>query len=156
LDERCEDISQRAIGSDYLLSGLVTCAGCGQRYVGNAAHGRLHRYRYYTCFSRQRYGSPSCPSQRLPADEFDGAVFQALVATYERQDLFDRIADQAGALRPPHGEQLADLRSHLKSALDTQLPAPAQDAAEGSRPRNPGHVPRPDQAHIPCAAGDQP
>ncbi|HSH59219.1 MAG TPA: recombinase zinc beta ribbon domain-containing protein [Acidimicrobiales bacterium] len=39
--------------SDYLLSGLVTCAKCRHHFTGTAAHERSATYRYYTCFSRQ-------------------------------------------------------------------------------------------------------
>jgi len=34
---------------DYLLTGLITCGRCGRRYVGTAATGKRHRYRYYSC-----------------------------------------------------------------------------------------------------------
>src|ERR687884_161646 len=64
---RGEDHSKRAANSsDYLLSGLVVCAGCGKHFVGNVARGNRYRYRYYTCFSRQRYGPPTCSAKRPP------------------------------------------------------------------------------------------
>jgi site-specific DNA recombinase len=35
-----------------------------KRYIGMSAHGRNHRYRYYTCHTRQRYGTDACDGDR--------------------------------------------------------------------------------------------
>lgn len=43
------------------------CAHCGKRYLGASANGNGGRYRYYVCFSRQRYGKKACEGERLPA-----------------------------------------------------------------------------------------
>jgi site-specific DNA recombinase len=54
LVERGEDVSKRASNSsDYLLTGLVVCGGCGSRFTGTRATGRNATYRYYTCGGRQ-------------------------------------------------------------------------------------------------------
>ena len=54
---RSENVSlRRSNQSEYLLTGLVKCAHCGKRYLGASANGNGGRYRYYVCFSRQRYG----------------------------------------------------------------------------------------------------
>jgi hypothetical protein len=73
--------------SDYLLAGLIICDRCGKRYLGNIAHGRSQRFRYYTCFSRHRFGPATCPAERLLADKLEAAVLDALLATYNRTDL---------------------------------------------------------------------
>jgi Recombinase zinc beta ribbon domain len=55
LADRGDHVSKRASNSSkYLLGGLIVCGHCGKRYVGMSAHGRNHRYRYYTCHTRQR------------------------------------------------------------------------------------------------------
>jgi len=78
------------------LGSPVRCTRCGQRYIGNAAHGKTgKRYRYYTCYSRQRYGTSTCSADRLPADQLERAVLNALLATYRRADLFERAIAQA-------------------------------------------------------------
>jgi site-specific DNA recombinase len=83
LDQRGEDCSKRGTNStDYLLTGIVSCARCGNHYVGASAHGRSARDRYYICFSRQRYGDHGCQAERLPADELDQAILEAMLATY--------------------------------------------------------------------------
>ncbi|WP_196255791.1 zinc ribbon domain-containing protein [Micromonospora sp. WMMC415] len=41
--------------------------------------GRTRRYRYYTCFTRTRYGKhATCTAPRLPADELDRMILRAL------------------------------------------------------------------------------
>ncbi len=69
LDARGEAHSQRAASnSDYHLTGLITCPRCGSKYVGTSAPGKLRRYRYYTCFSRTRYGTAGRGGVRIDAD----------------------------------------------------------------------------------------
>ncbi|MFV2110284.1 recombinase family protein [Micromonospora sp. LOL_015] len=90
--QRAQDIAaargdaqtQRAMSdSDYYLTGLLTCPRCGHRYIGTSANGRTRRYRYYTCFTRTRYGKhATCDAPRLPADDLDNAVLQALYDFY--------------------------------------------------------------------------
>jgi len=66
LVERGEDHARRRTNaSDYLLGGLVRCQPCGHHMVGSAAHGRSRRYRYYTCYRRQRYGRQACAADRI-------------------------------------------------------------------------------------------
>jgi site-specific DNA recombinase len=57
-EARADAHTKRAVSpGDYHLTGLITCPDCGRKYVGTAARGRSRTYRYYTCFSRSRYGS---------------------------------------------------------------------------------------------------
>jgi site-specific DNA recombinase len=96
LAERGEDVSKRASnGSDYLLTGLVVCGGCGRHFTGTRATGRNSTYRYYTCGGRQRYGTKTCPAERLPAEALDDAVVRSLLAAYEDTDLFAKAVAEA-------------------------------------------------------------
>ncbi len=52
------------------------------RHIGTAANHRNARYRYYTCFSRNRHGRQGCRSDVLRADVLDVAVLESLLATY--------------------------------------------------------------------------
>lgn len=86
LGERSEDVSlRRSNRSEYLLTGLVKCARCGKRYVGASARGNGGRYRYYVCFSRQRYGRDACDADRLPADELEEAILGQLRSVLEKE-----------------------------------------------------------------------
>jgi site-specific DNA recombinase len=96
LDMRGENPTKRASNaSDYLLTGLIVCQHCGKRFIGTAATGKLYRYRYYTCFSRSRYGSHICNAERLPADELDDAILKALHAAYGQTDLMEKAIKQS-------------------------------------------------------------
>jgi site-specific DNA recombinase len=83
-DARGDVQTQRAMSdSDYYLTGLMTCPQCGQRYIGTSAKGRNRRYRYYTCFTRTRYGKhATCTAPRLPADHLDALILKALYDFY--------------------------------------------------------------------------
>ncbi len=119
LAQRGEDHSRRAANaSDYLLAGLVICGKCGKRFVGTAATGNRYRYKYYTCFSRQRYGEETCPAERLPAEELDDAVLDALLATYERSDVFEEAVagarNRAMAIHDQQEAELAKIEAELR------------------------------------------
>jgi site-specific DNA recombinase len=80
--------SKRAASNSYYdLTGLITCPDCGLKYIGTSAQGRSRTYRYYTCFSRVRYGSHGCNGPRLPADDLDRAVLASLLDLYTNTDL---------------------------------------------------------------------
>ncbi len=129
LAERGDDLAARAANpSDYLATGKLRCGRCSKRYVGAAAHGNRYRYRYYICFSRQRYGPATCPADRLPTDELDRALMQALLATLARSDLLElaaaNLAGQLDRHHHDHQAQLASVQAELRrtdQALDRYM-----------------------------------
>src|SRR6266508_2387613 len=106
--------------SDYLLAGKLVCTHCGLHYVGTAAVGNRYRYRYYTCFSLQRYGKQACPSERLPADQLDQAILAGLLDTFARTDLAQQathaIHSQAAGARDRAEGELVAIRSEIDQA----------------------------------------
>ena len=64
----------------------MKCVRCGKRYLGAAANGNGGRYRYYVCFSRQRYGRATCDADSLPADELEQAILDQLQDLLARED----------------------------------------------------------------------
>ena len=101
LAERGEGYDRRFADAhpEYLLTGLITCSRCHHRYVGAAAHGKRHRYRYYVCWTAQRYGKDACGAERIRADALEDAVLSALVELYSDPELIKRaiLAHQAAA-----------------------------------------------------------
>jgi site-specific DNA recombinase len=96
LTERGENYSKRrSNSSDYLLGGLLTCAHCGSKFVGTAARGNLYRYRYYTCHRRNRYGPKGCNSERLPAEELDKAMLDAMLEAYSDSDMVLKALEES-------------------------------------------------------------
>jgi hypothetical protein len=118
LAERGQDVSKRASSSsDYLLTGLVVCGGCGCHFTGTRATGRNATYRYDTCGGRQRNGTKTCSSDRLPAGALDDAVVRSLLAAYEDTDLFaNAVAEAQGRALLGHRRHEGELR-----ALDAEL-----------------------------------
>jgi site-specific DNA recombinase len=97
LAERGEGYGQRfrARDHEYLLTGLVRCGRCEHNYVGVSARGRSDRYRYYTCWNRNRRGRRACEAESVRADALERAVMDALVDLYaEPQALLDTAAQQ--------------------------------------------------------------
>jgi site-specific DNA recombinase len=121
LTARGDNYSLRASNpSDYILAGLVRCQRCGRHYVGGAAHGRGGRYRYYTCWSRQRYGTDHCDSDRLSAFELEAAIVESLRRTFAQRPLVQKAlrAWAAGneAARPKYEEQLTQTEREVAKA----------------------------------------
>jgi site-specific DNA recombinase len=119
LAERGESLAARAANSsDYLATGKLRCGHCNKRYVGAAAIGNRYRYRYYICHSHQRYGADACPSERLPADDLDRALLEALLTTLQRTDLIERAAANLAAQLDGHRDryhaQLASVEEELR------------------------------------------
>ncbi|WP_018253865.1 recombinase family protein [Salinispora mooreana] len=126
MSTRGEPGSKRAASnSDYDLTGLITCPACGLKYIGTSAQGRSRTYRYYTCFSRIRYGSHGCDAPRLPAEEIDQAVFAALLGLYSDTDL---IADAIHAERQHRAGQYESHRAEL-AAIGREIEQ-AEDAMD--------------------------
>jgi site-specific DNA recombinase len=118
LAERGDDGSGRAAnGSEYLLSGLLRCVGCGRRFCGTKAHGRNAAYRYYTCAGRQRYGTATCPNDRLSADDLEGAVLAQLVDIFEYSDLIERALAETGVQSVVESAR----RERKRAALQAEL-----------------------------------
>ena len=109
---RADAHHQRAVSpGDYHLTGLITCPDCGRKYLGTAATGRSRQYRYYTCFSRNRYGGAGCTGIRLNADATDTAVLGALVDFYAHLDtiLASVVAAAQERFHDAHTERHAEL-----------------------------------------------
>jgi len=132
LEQRSEGYAER-FGNrhpEYVLAGLITCQRCKGRYVGACATGKRHRYRYYVCSTRQRYGTKGCTGDRLRADELEEAVFDALVELYSDPQLLLDAANEAHRLTEADSHQfdqeLAAARAELRkteSAIERYMGA---------------------------------
>lgn len=130
---RSDAHTQRAASqTDYHLTGLITCPDCGCTYIGNAAHGRNRVYRYYTCFSRNRYGSAAdCTSIRLNADATDDAILHALADFYARLDsIMDQVIETARReFHDTHGDRAAELDAVTAQIRSTETAIQRYQAA---------------------------
>ncbi len=119
LDERDEDHGRRFTTRrpPYLLTGLVRCAKCQRDFVGAAGTGKRHRYRYYLCWTRSRYGPTACDAGRLRGDELEEAVLAALVDVYAKPE----VIQEAIASLTNDGAQAAARAEQEVARLDAEL-----------------------------------
>ena len=113
LTRRGEEIGQRAANpSDYTLTGKIACPQCGRKYIGTAANGRSNRYRYYTCWTRNRYGTKQgCGIHRFSADHLEEAIGQALIDFYTSgHDVIDQAVSE---FLTAHGQATGKVHEEL-------------------------------------------
>ncbi|GAA3390437.1 hypothetical protein GCM10020369_44380 [Cryptosporangium minutisporangium] len=114
LTERGEHPAKSAgAASDYYLTGKICCPRCGKTYLGTSATGKRHRYHYYTCFTRNRYGTDHCDAPRLQADVLDDAVLRAVGDFYS--DNTDLILESITAAQTRHRAATADAEAELNT-----------------------------------------
>jgi len=105
----------------YLLSGLITCAHCGQRLCGHRHRGGI--YRRYRCSPPPGRRTPHCSANSKPAEVLEGYVI-SMLRELSQSDEIQRLAhDQAEALVDQEDGQL---RERLES-LDRQLAKATSD-----------------------------
>jgi site-specific DNA recombinase len=75
------------------------------------------RYRYYTCFSRNRHGRQGCRSDVLRADLLDQAVLESLLATYTDTEVvsaaIERWRSRAAKQGPDSASQVRRLEAEI-------------------------------------------
>lgn len=93
--------------------GTQATPQCGRRYVGTAAHGRYKTYRYYTCWSRARYGTTAgCDIHRFDADEIEAAIGTALLDFYTASN-GEVIATAVADFQAQHAAASHDAQAQL-------------------------------------------
>jgi site-specific DNA recombinase len=119
LAERGEMPAKKAMASsDYHLTGKITCPACNQRYLGTNAYGRNRTYRYYTCFTRNRYNVEQCSAPRIHADALDAQVLNSLRDFYtnhldEAEQAIAAARDQQHQARDGYVQELAEVQEQL-------------------------------------------
>jgi site-specific DNA recombinase len=130
LTERGEMPAKKATASsDYHLTGKINCPACSHRYLGTNAHGRSRTYRYYTCFTRNRYGVDRCGAPRIDADALDAQVLAALRDFYtnhldEAEQAIAAARDEQHQARAGYTDELAEVQEQLaakESVVDRYL-----------------------------------
>lgn len=145
LDERGEGYARRFVARhpEYLLTGLINCGKCARNYVGVSANSRTRRYRYYMCWTRNRYGAEACDADQVRADELEQAVMDALVDIYADPDaLRDASAASRNRRRGGGRPQRSGARSPRRRASQDRSGRGAVHARLRERHRRRGHVRR--------------
>jgi site-specific DNA recombinase len=89
----------------YLLSGLVSCGGCGARFAGNPCHGRF----YYRCINRCK-GRPMISEGLL-----DAAVWNAMERALNNPEILARAVEQIRQPSVPMHDELKEAQDGLKA-----------------------------------------
>lgn len=119
LDERGEEPAKRRSNmSDFLLSGLLICAKCDKHFVGTTATGNGGVYRYYMCYSRQRYGSKVCDQDSLPAEQLESSLIEHITNCLRDDAIIDASIEKAVAAKhvttPRHKQELSRIQRGLR------------------------------------------
>ena len=105
----------RTWSSDYLLSGLMKCAGCGSSMFGHAA--KSGQFRYYRCGNAIRRGPESCPGRWLPKEKIEGFVVDRIrdyiLIDDNIQDLLAMVTEEI--------DHLSEGKTIKRRSLDKQL-----------------------------------
>jgi site-specific DNA recombinase len=119
LGERGEGYAQRFTTRrpPYLLTGLIRCGRCQRNFVGVSGTGKRHRYRYYRCWTRHRYGVGACSAEPLRADEMEDAVMRGLLDVYAKP----HAVREALAGNAAHGVEAAKRAEQEAAAIDAEL-----------------------------------
>ena len=97
----------------HLLSGLIECENCGNKFSGWTKQGNDHTYRYYTCAGYMRSGKSVCRSVHVLADEMENLAVSSI---------HQLIADP---------QLRKDIRPILKAAMTEEF-GPGAKAKEGN------------------------
>jgi len=104
--------------SEFLFSGLLVCAKCDKHFVGTTATGNGGVYRYYMCYSRQRYGSRVCDQDRLPAEQLETALMEHIVNCLRDGAILDASIEKALAAKhastPRHEQELVRIERDIR------------------------------------------
>ena len=74
LRQRTRRTAVRPRNPDYLLRGLLRCAGCGAAFTPASTRKGQRTYRYYRCITRDKEGRAACPAKPLPAAAIEDFV----------------------------------------------------------------------------------
>ncbi len=119
LDERGEEPAKRRSNmSEFLFSGLLICGRCDKHFAGTPANGNGGAYRYYTCYSRHRYGPKVCDQQRLPAEQLETALVKQIVSSLRDGAILRAAIEKAlaadDANTPVHEQELSGVEAEIK------------------------------------------
>jgi DNA invertase Pin-like site-specific DNA recombinase len=146
LDERGGQRTRWGRNPDYLLTGSIYCALCGQPYSPASTRKGKGEYRYYRCSKRGKRGLDGCRAAPLPAHAIEEFVVERVraaladgrLAADVTQAVKERLAGQRAALvaerqelpgkiatLSSEGQRVVELAGNLSGAgrrlLDTKL-----------------------------------
>ena len=107
----------RAIGSEYLLSGLVFCRSCGAKMIG--ATGKGGRFFYYGCQNYLKRGRTVCDAGLMSRTFLEDCVIdnlrQEVLTDKNLSELVRLVNEERGRARRSSRERVSEVESQAKS-----------------------------------------
>lgn len=83
----------RTFHRPYLLTGLMKCANCGYRMIGQSTNGNGHQYLTYTCSGYFRIGKAVCRSVHVSSESIERAVLASIRGHLSSPDWKEEIRE---------------------------------------------------------------
>jgi DNA invertase Pin-like site-specific DNA recombinase len=130
LNERGGQRTRWGRNPEYILTGIIRCARCGQPYSPASNRKGSREYRYYRCSTRDKRGRDACSAAPLPAQAIEDFVVERVrdaladgtLAEDVTQAVKERLAGQRAALLAERQElptQIAALSSEGKRLVES-------------------------------------
>lgn len=115
---------EAALDSDFLLTGVIYCSGCGARYFPNRRpNGKV----VYSCHSRAKKNKkmikdPGCKSPHIPVADLDAMVeAEVLALAADPSKLQEIIKKRAADEGDSNGDKSSNSRSEAVRQLDAEI-----------------------------------
>ncbi len=85
----------RVVNSQYLLTGMIRCKGCGTAMTGMSA--KSGRFLYYVCNNKRRKGKGLCKTPLLPKQKMESFVIERIrdnILTAETLEELTRLVNE--------------------------------------------------------------
>lgn len=115
LREKRARAPSRQLGSDYLLSGLLTCEQCGSTLYGVPAKSSSHFY--YACKRYYESGKKSCNFGMVSRDRLDNIVLEKVTEVLLSDSNLQILAEEVNSELGGNEDRMRRERTLLKSQL---------------------------------------
>lgn len=109
---------------DYLLSGKVFCADCGQAYVGYTKKKKGVAYSYYKCMgnfkNKKDENAPRCDNTSVRKEDLEQFVVKNLIDLLSDKDLPEQIYDNFMIFMQTRSYNKQVIESYKEKLVDTE------------------------------------
>jgi len=143
LDDRGRERTHWGRNPEYILTGIIRCAHCGQAYTPASTRRGKRQYRYYRCSKREKMGADACTAGPLPAQAIEDfvvarireALADGTLAAQVTLEVQERLAGQRASLMAerrelPEGNRMVETMSNVKGAGQRLLDVKLQEVGE--------------------------
>lgn len=102
---------------DYILRGLLRCAGCGGAFTPGSTRKGGREYRYYRCATRDKHGPERCSAPPLPAATIETFVAERVGSVAANTATVDELLQGLRQRVASRREHLTEERKRLPAAI---------------------------------------